>query len=119
MLVANDVMGDSRVQKTALSIEGAGCRFSVLGLSPTSERTESMLGKVRVILVPVVPLRSKLERHTQLLIPPSYIEAMHRYRRICAERIERIEEIRQRISPGNHTMYWTPVFPSHSPRIAE
>ena len=64
MVVLNDVTGDSRVQKSAAVVSQAGFRVTVVGRSPTAERTLEWLDDVRVIRVPVDLV---LKRYTSAL----------------------------------------------------
>lgn len=53
MVVGNDVVTDNRVKKEAVALAEAGLRVTVVGYSPGGERTESELGPVRLVRVPV------------------------------------------------------------------
>jgi glycosyltransferase involved in cell wall biosynthesis len=53
MMVANHVTADNRVLRSATSLARAGARVTVLGLSPSDVREETMLGDVRIVRVPV------------------------------------------------------------------
>jgi glycogen synthase len=53
MLVANGVVGDSRVQKIAWSMAAAGYAVTLVGRSLTEERQRFRLGSADVVLVPV------------------------------------------------------------------
>lgn len=53
MLVGNDIRNDTRVLKTALALSDGGLEVTVLGYAPGGLREESMLGRVRMIRVPV------------------------------------------------------------------
>jgi glycosyltransferase involved in cell wall biosynthesis len=53
MLVANGVVGDSRVQKVARSMAGLGWDAVLVGRAPGAVREEFALGGARVVLVPV------------------------------------------------------------------
>ncbi len=55
MLVANDVSVDTRVKKTALTLAAAGLDVVVIGLVRSGGRSESQLGQVRLIRLPVPP----------------------------------------------------------------
>ncbi|NHC15463.1 hypothetical protein G9H71_16920, partial [Motilibacter sp. E257] len=54
MLAGNDVATDTRIRKTALSLARLGLDVTVVAYAPDGERSESMLGPVRVVRVPVV-----------------------------------------------------------------
>lgn len=49
MVVQNDVSGDTRVKKMALTLAHAGCAVTVYGFSTRSERWETALGPVRIV----------------------------------------------------------------------
>lgn len=49
MVVQNDVSGDTRVKKTALSLASAGCEVTVYGFSKDGRPWETMIGSVRII----------------------------------------------------------------------
>lgn len=53
MIVGNAISTDTRVIKTALALCDGGAEVTILGYSPTSDRTESQLGGVRLVRVPV------------------------------------------------------------------
>lgn len=53
MLVANGVVGDSRVQKIAWSMAAAGYEVTLIGRAPGTERLRYRLGSAEVVLVPV------------------------------------------------------------------
>ena len=53
MLVANGVVGDSRVQKIAWSMAAAGYDVTLVGRSPGDEQVRYRLGAANVVLVPV------------------------------------------------------------------
>jgi glycosyltransferase involved in cell wall biosynthesis len=56
MIVGNDVRTDTRVKKTAIALARGGLQVTVVGYAPYGRRSESMLGPVRIIRVPV-PMR--------------------------------------------------------------
>ena len=58
MVVANDITGDSRVQKVALSAAAAGYDVTLLGRSPDDKASKEWHGAARVRRVPV-PLNFK------------------------------------------------------------
>lgn len=53
MLVANGVVGDSRVQKIAWSMAAAGYAVTLVGRAPGDETRRFRLGRADVVLVPV------------------------------------------------------------------
>ena len=53
MVVGNDVSTDNRVLRSATTLARAGARVTVVGLSPSGERGETMLGDVHIVRVPV------------------------------------------------------------------
>lgn len=53
MLVNNNVTSDSRVRKSALAVAAMGADVTVVGIELEGFRTESELGSVRIIRVPV------------------------------------------------------------------
>lgn len=53
MLVGNDIRNDTRVLKTALALSDGGLEVTVLGYASGGVREETMLGRVRIIRVPV------------------------------------------------------------------
>jgi hypothetical protein len=53
MLVANGVVGDSRVQKAAWSMAAKGWEVTLVGRAPGDEILHYRLGAARVVLVPV------------------------------------------------------------------
>ena len=53
MVVSNDVRHDSRVLTSALALADAGLAVTILGISSTGRREESLLGDVAVIRIPV------------------------------------------------------------------
>ena len=53
MLVANGVVGDSRVQKIAWSMAAAGYAVALVGRAPGAEQLRYRLGPANVVLVPV------------------------------------------------------------------
>ena len=62
MLVANGVVGDSRVQKIAWSAAAAGYAVTLVGRSPDTEPRRYRLGSADVVLVPVPKTVSGYER---------------------------------------------------------
>ena len=62
MIVDNHITGDSRVQKTAVSVAAAGYDVVLVGRSTGSEVQESTLGAARVLKVPV-PFHLLADRH--------------------------------------------------------
>lgn len=72
MMVANHVTADNRVLRSATSLARAGARVTVLGLSPSDVREETMLGDVRIVRLPVTfSLREALvERRTKRRAAP-------------------------------------------------
>nr|WP_231126250.1 glycosyltransferase [Motilibacter aurantiacus] len=54
MLAANDVATDTRIRKAALSLARLGLDVTLLAYAPEGERSESWIGPVRVLRVPVV-----------------------------------------------------------------
>ena len=63
MLVANGVVGDSRVQKAAWSMAAAGWEVTLIGRAPGEERQRYRLGAADVLLVPVPKTVSGYERN--------------------------------------------------------
>lgn len=60
MLVGNDIRNDTRVLKSALALSDGGLEVTVLGYASSGIREEAMLGRVRIIRVPVAwQLRDK------------------------------------------------------------
>lgn len=53
MVVGNDVSTDSRVRKSAVSLQAAGFDVTVVGYSPSGRREEIVVDGVRVVRVPV------------------------------------------------------------------
>lgn len=53
MLVTNDVTTDSRVRKSALAVAATGAQVTVVGVSSDGRRSESRLGAVLIVRVPV------------------------------------------------------------------
>ena len=53
MLVTNDVTTDARVRKSALAVAATGAQVTVVGLASDGRRSESRLGAVRIVRVPV------------------------------------------------------------------
>jgi len=53
MIVGNDVTTDNRVLKSATTLSRAGARVTIVAYSSSGERTESMLGEVHIVRVPV------------------------------------------------------------------
>ena len=53
MIVDNEITGDSRVQKTAMSAADAGYDVVLVGRSASGRRDESTLGAAKVVKVPV------------------------------------------------------------------
>lgn len=53
MIVGNDVTTDTRVKKSAASLARHGYQVTVLGLSPNGTRTETSMGQVKIIRLPV------------------------------------------------------------------
>ncbi len=53
MLVGNDVTTDNRVLKTATTLVRAGMRVTVVGNATSGTRSDSVLGDVRILRVPV------------------------------------------------------------------
>ena len=53
MLVENDVVIDTRVQKEALALACAGLDVTLLGVAPGHERLDEQLGPCRLVRVPV------------------------------------------------------------------
>lgn len=53
MIVGNDVTADTRVKKSAASLARHGYQVTVLGLAPSGSRTETSMGEVRIIRLPV------------------------------------------------------------------
>lgn len=49
MVVQNDVSGDTRVKKTALTLAHAGCSVTVYGFAKDGRRWESFVGPVRIV----------------------------------------------------------------------
>lgn len=49
MVVQNDVTGDTRVKKTALTLAHAGCAVTVYGFAKDGRRWESFVGPVRIV----------------------------------------------------------------------
>lgn len=49
MVVQNDVSGDTRVKKTALTLAHAGCSVTVYGFAKDGRRWETSLGPVRIV----------------------------------------------------------------------
>jgi glycogen synthase len=62
MLVANGVVGDSRVQKIAWSMAAAGYEVTLVGRAPGDEQLRYRLGPASVVLVPVPKTVSGYER---------------------------------------------------------
>jgi glycosyltransferase involved in cell wall biosynthesis len=62
MIVGNDVTVDNRVLKTAATLSRAGARVTIVGYSPTGLRTQSSLGAVDLVRVPV-PFTLRETRH--------------------------------------------------------
>ncbi|TDD72988.1 glycosyltransferase [Jiangella aurantiaca] len=63
MLVANDVITDSRVKKEAQAVADAGHRVTVLGVAADGRRSLELLGDVLVVRVPVAfQLRDERDR---------------------------------------------------------
>ncbi|SEE22400.1 glycosyltransferase family 4 protein [Jiangella alba] len=63
MLVANDVVTDSRVKKEAQAVADAGYRVTVLGVAADGRRSLEVLGDVLVVRVPVAfQLRDERDR---------------------------------------------------------
>ena len=62
MLVANGVVGDSRVQKIAWSMAAAGYEVTLVGRAPGAEQQRFRLGAADVVLVPVSKTVSGYER---------------------------------------------------------
>lgn len=52
MVVVNDVSGDTRVKKTAVTLAHAGCSVVVYGFSKSARRWETVIGPVRVVRLP-------------------------------------------------------------------
>jgi glycosyltransferase involved in cell wall biosynthesis len=53
MLVENDVVVDTRVQKEALALARAGIDVTVLGVAPGPERLDERLGPCRLLRIPI------------------------------------------------------------------
>lgn len=53
MVVSHDVRHDSRALKMSLALKDAGLEVTILGLSTTGRREESVLGGVSIIRIPV------------------------------------------------------------------
>lgn len=53
MLVANDVATDTRVKKEALALAHSGLRVTVVGVSSADHPSDSWLGPVQIVRVPV------------------------------------------------------------------
>jgi glycosyltransferase involved in cell wall biosynthesis len=53
MIVGNAVSNDNRVLKSATTLARAGLDVTIVGLAPDGVRTETMLGDVRILRVPV------------------------------------------------------------------
>ncbi|TDC54401.1 glycosyltransferase [Jiangella ureilytica] len=63
MLVANDVVTDSRVKKEAQAVADAGHRVTVLGVAADGRRSLELIGDVLVVRVPVAfQLRDERDR---------------------------------------------------------
>lgn len=72
MIVGNDVTADTRVKKTAASLARHGFRVTVLGLSPSGSRTETSMGRVTIIRLPVdFLLRDRRAKRRRTLTLPS------------------------------------------------
>lgn len=61
MVVQNDVSGDTRVKKTALTLAHAGCAVTVYGFAKDGRRWESFVGPVRIVRL-VDPRQAALAR---------------------------------------------------------
>lgn len=58
MLVANDVVSDTRVKKSAVTLAAAGCAVTVVGTTTALTVSETSIGAVRIVRVPArVPQR--------------------------------------------------------------
>ncbi len=53
MIVGNNVSTDNRVLKSATTLARAGLDVTIVGLAPDGVRTETTLGDVRILRVPV------------------------------------------------------------------
>lgn len=71
MIVGNDVTTDTRVKKTAASLRRHGYRVTVLGLSFTGSRTETAMGDVTIVRLPVefILRNSRRTSHNPLSLP--------------------------------------------------
>lgn len=86
MLVANGVVGDSRVQKIAWSMAEAGWRVTLVGRAKGDEVERFPLRGAEVVLVPVPKIVSGYERARRRRAPGAGAEARRaQYRRARAE----------------------------------
>lgn len=116
MLVANDVVNDVRVKKSAASAASVGYRVTVLGYSPTGSRTETSFGGATIIRVPS-DFRLKNYRKSAAPLRPTTLVAYRNKEELlvaAAKRKVREREIAARITalktggPRPH-----PRFPSY------
>jgi glycosyltransferase involved in cell wall biosynthesis len=109
MLVANAVAGDSRVQKIAWAMAGAGWEVTLLGKARGDRREEYRLGAARVLLVPVGDAVAGYER------------ARLRGRRVTPEREAAYRAARARITEWDafdQPVVGRPPAPSTCPETA-
>ena len=105
MLVANGVVGDSRVQKIAWSMADAGWRVTLVGRAPGSEVERFRLKDADVVLVPVPKVVSGYEKarlrrgvapaHTGAVVTARAGEARH-------VRLNQVPCVRRVQVPGIH-----------------
>lgn len=88
MVVANGITSDTRVKKSALTAARLGCEVSVIGVGQR-RRTESFMGEVRLIRIPVAWRLRERDRHCAICEGRNLGEELdlthHRFR---AKRIE-------------------------------
>lgn len=89
MLVGNQVVGDSRVEKAAVSAARAGYDVTVVGVS---HRTTTNLGRYQDIPILRVPLPLQRYRAWLTLNDPDRMEGIDWGRTVPAEELARIEE---------------------------
>lgn len=91
MIVGNDVTADTRVKKTAASLARHGYDVTVLALSPSGSRTETSMGDVRIVRLPVpFVLRDRRRRRRELTRPRLGYASKEQY--VAAKRRSKVAE---------------------------